>query len=588
MNLSNYLQMPPAPAAPQTPQNAPAKGSAAVVGLDSAGHLKLDFAQIMARQFQQMPQLRRQDLAAASGLAKVSTRSKDLEDESSQAATAPQTRLSDRLGNTSETHAYLKDAAEKAADKAAQDDADAKERADKDAQTRQTRGAANDNADAAPQAAWLQNPLVSMAVPPTGNAATHDAAAPMGLTALPDGTPLHTVALSPQTQLITDPRHAPSPQSLLAFAQSMGMDPEAIGQLMGQADASALAANAAAGTPVANAAQQAGQLGQNVAAHPGTNPLQASLQAAMQANGLGGQSGDAAAMLTSLTATQVQAHSVGTPSQAVHLPPTPVMSTLQMLTPADPNAALNGAMQVSMLPVAPALAASGGSILDVLDMRSADLPESHISALAGLLSEASSADGSSLSQDASSNSDNPQGSFGQALAAKAGATGNEAANRGHAANGVNRPMSEVYDRLSEKLSTEMAARINEQINNGQWKMKFGLRPAHLGGVEVQLEMKDGKLNAQLQADNPMTRELLQSSSQRLRDALANLGVQTNQVTVGHNASGFAHTGSQGQGGGNQPQVGDNLASSVSPHEATPERGNAPSAKGSDSLLDLYA
>jgi flagellar hook-length control protein FliK len=586
MNLSNYLQMPPAPAVPQTPQNAPAQGSAAVVGLDSAGHLKLDFAQIMARQFQQMPQLRRQDLAAASGFAKVSTRSKDSEDESSPGSTATQARLSDRLGNnTSETHAYLKDVAEKAADKAAQEDADAKARADKEAQARQTRSAANDNSDAAAQVAWLQNPLVSMAVTPTGNATANEATA--GITALPDGTPLHTVALSPQTQLITDPRHAPSPQSLLAFAQSMGMDPEAIGQLMGQADASALTANATAGN-----AAQLGQLGQNLGANPGinsgTNPLQASLQAAMQANGLGGQSGDAAAMLTSLTATQVQAHSVGTPSQAVHLPSNPAMSTWQMLTPADPNAALNGAMQVSMLPVAPAMAASGGSILDVLDMRSADLPESQISALAGLLAEASSADGSSLSQDASSNSDQSANSFGQALAAKAGATNNEAASRGQAANGVNRPVSEVYDRLSEKLSTEMAARINEQINNGQWKMKFGLRPAHLGGVEVQLEMKDGKLNAQLQADNPMTRELLQSSSQRLRDALANFGVQTNQVTVGHNASGFAHTGSQGQGGGNQPQVGDNLASSVSPHEATSERGNTPSAKGSDSLLDLYA
>ena len=292
-------------------------------------------------------------------------------------------------------------------------------------------------------------------------------------------------------------------------------------------------------------------------------------------------------MITSMTATQVQAHSVGTPSQAVHQP-APMMSTLQMLTPADPNAALQGAMQVSMLPVAPAMAASGGSILDVLDMRSTDLPESQITALTGLLAEAAQADGSGLSQDTASNSDNPQQGFAQNLAGKAGATSADAAQRNHPANGVNRPMSEVYDKLSEKLSTEMAARINEQINNGQWKMKFGLRPAHLGGVEVQLEMKDGKLNAQLQADNPMTRELLQSSSQRLRDALANFGVQTNQVTVGHNASGFAHTGSQGQGGGNQPQVGDNLASSVSPHEATSERGNTPSAKGSDSLLDLYA
>jgi flagellar hook-length control protein FliK len=583
MNLSNYLQMPPAPAAPQTPQTGPAKGTAAVVGLDSGGNLKLDFAQIMARQFQQMPQLKRQDLAAASGLAKLNTRTRDPREDDANAPAGAAQRLGDRLQSaTSDTHAYLKNAAAKAAQETAQEEAQAKERDDnRAAPTRTKRTTTQNDVDATAQVlASMPNPLLSVA----------DDAAP--ITQLPDGTPLQAVALSAQTQLITDPRHAPSPQSLMAFAQSMGMDPEAISQLMGQADAANLAGDAAmqTGTPTTaqGTAQLAGNLGQTLSSGQGASQLQASLQAALQAQGLGGQSGDAAAMITSMTATQVQAHSVGTPSQAVHQPAAAMMSTLQMLTPADPNAALNGAMQVSMLPVAPAMAASGGSILDVLDMRSSDLPESQITALTGLLAEAAQAEGSALSQDSSSNSDNPQQGFAQTFAAKAGATAADGAQRNHPANGVNRPMSEVYDRLSEKLSTEMAARINEQINNGQWKMKFGLRPAHLGGVEVQLEMKDGKLNAQLQADNPMTRELLQSSSQRLRDALANFGVQTNQVAVGHNASGFAHTGSQGQSGGNQAQVGDNLASSVSPLEATPERGNAPSAKGSDSLLDLYA
>ena len=106
--------------------------------------------------------------------------------------------------------------------------------------------------------------------------------------------------------------------------------------------------------------------------------------------------------------------------------------------------------------------------------------------------------------------------------------------------------------------------------------------------EIQLEMKDGKLSAQLNADNPMTREMLQNNTPRLREALANLGVQTNQVTVGQNQTGFAHNGSQGQGSGNPPQVGENLASFVSPQETAPERGNGLSNKGSDSMLDLYA
>jgi len=348
---------------------------------------------------------------------------------------------------------------------------------------------------------------------------------------------------------------------------------------------SANPAVAQAPTDAPTPGQLAAHLGQTLGAHQGASQLQASLSAAMQAHGMGSQSGEAAAMLTSMSATHIQAHSVGTPSQAVNLPGA-AMSTLQMLTPADPNAAMQNMMQVGMLPVAPAMTSTASvTDFDLITLHSADLSESQIGALAGLLAESGAADGSDLSQDQQSAADGQGGSFAQALAAKTNSA--DAANRPNA-QGVNRPMSEIYERLSEKLSTEMAARMHEQINAGQWKMKFGLRPAHLGGVEIQLEMKDGKLSAQLNADNPMTREMLQNSTPRLREALANLGVQTDQVTVGQNQSGFAHTGSQGRDSGNPPQVGDNLSASVTPTNTAPERGNGTSSTGSDSLLDLYA
>ena len=586
MNLSNYLQMPPAPTTPPSPQTGPAKGTAPVVGLDSTGNMKLDFAQIMARQFQQMPQLKRQDLAASGSLTKLAAAAKDTRDnENNASSNADSARQSDRFAaQANDAHAYIKNAA--ANDKADdQDHTRDDDRAD-DRQTRRVRSTAQD--DAASAALWL-NPLsASVSLTPTQD--TADAAA---LTNLPDGTPLQTVTLSTQTQLITDPRHAPSPQSLMAFAQSMGMDPEAISQLMGNADAANLASNGAPGLATANgqtAAQLASGLTQNLSAHQGMTQLQANLAAAMQANGQGQHTGEAAAMVTSMTATHIQAQSVGSPSQAVHLPATPAMSTLQMLSPTDPNAALNNAMSMNMLPVAPAVASgSNTSFTATLDLHSAELPESQITALAGLFAESGQADGSSLSQDSQAGSDSGHGSFAQAMAGKTdAANGNDATQRNAAANGVNRPMSEVYEKLSEKLSTEMAARMHEQLSAGQWKMKFGLRPAHLGGVEVQLEMKDGKLNAQLNAENPMTRELLHNSSQRLRESLANLGVQTNQVTVGQNQSGFAQSGSQGQTGGNPSQVGDNLSSSVGPDAATSDRSSDKGTKASDTLLDLYA
>jgi flagellar hook-length control protein FliK len=146
-------------------------------------------------------------------------------------------------------------------------------------------------------------------------------------------------------------------------------------------------------------------------------------------------------------------------------------------------------------------------------------------------------------------------------------------------------MGEVYDQLSDKMATELAARMHKQLSDGEWKMKFALRPSNLGGVEIQLEMKDGKLDAVFRADNPLTRDLLQNSSQRLREALGNFGINAGQVNVG-------------QGGGNTPhhnsgnsnrntQVRDNSSSQVN------GAGSASSAtstrhKANASLLDLYA
>jgi flagellar hook-length control protein FliK len=146
-------------------------------------------------------------------------------------------------------------------------------------------------------------------------------------------------------------------------------------------------------------------------------------------------------------------------------------------------------------------------------------------------------------------------------------------------------MGEVYDQLSDKMATEMAARMHKQLSDGEWKMKFALRPSNLGGVEIQLEMKDGKLDAVFRADNPLTRDLLQNSSQRLREALANFGINAGQVNVGQGGGNTPHNSS---GNSNRnAQVRDNSTSQVngtgSANSATTVRNKAHA-----SLLDLYA
>ena len=78
--------------------------------------------------------------------------------------------------------------------------------------------------------------------------------------------------------------------------------------------------------------------------------------------------------------------------------------------------------------------------------------------------------------------------------------------------------------------------MHEKLNAGEWKMKFALKPASLGLVDVQLEMRDGKLTAQFNADTNLTQDLIQNGSQRLKEALGQLGMNNASVLVGQGQS----------------------------------------------------
>jgi flagellar hook-length control protein FliK len=221
------------------------------------------------------------------------------------------------------------------------------------------------------------------------------------------------------------------------------------------------------------------------------------------------------------------------------------------------------------------------STLDILSLLGGTAQEPEISALASAFAQSDAGESGNPSQGQSNDSGNPSG-FAQALTRQN--TAHAAAPNASTQAASNTHMSEVYDQLSDKLATEMAARMHKQLSDGEWKMKFGLRPANLGGVEIQLEMKDGKLDAVFRADNPLTRDLLQNSSQRLRDALENFGIHAGQVQIGNQAHQQQQNPSHGSA--KQPQVGDN-----SPLQVNASNDTNPVAarnKANASLLDLYA
>jgi hypothetical protein len=227
MNLSSYLQMPPAPPVTKTPNTASVQGTATGVGLDAGASLGLDFAKIMARQFERLPQLQRQAFAAPSpNTGDATPRAKP---------EAQDTRVADRQAQDA-----LDDGRE--ADQARADAQDVPHHASAKKPTGVARKASDPHTDASeagvPQAvttAATANPTPG--APEVQPRALHanpylkDVALPSSDASAP--TPLRTVELSPHMRIITDPRKAPSPESLTAFAKSMGLDEEAIQKLMG-------------------------------------------------------------------------------------------------------------------------------------------------------------------------------------------------------------------------------------------------------------------------------------------------------------------------------------------------------------------
>ena len=83
-------------------------------------------------------------------------------------------------------------------------------------------------------------------------------------------------------------------------------------------------------------------------------------------------------------------------------------------------------------------------------------------------------------------------------------------------------MLEMSRRLTEALGQRLAA----QITRGAWRVEMDLHPKSLGRIEIQLEMKNGELEANFHSANSATRELLAESMPRLRTALEEHGMET--------------------------------------------------------------
>ena len=83
-----------------------------------------------------------------------------------------------------------------------------------------------------------------------------------------------------------------------------------------------------------------------------------------------------------------------------------------------------------------------------------------------------------------------------------------------------------------QLSEALGQRLAANIAAGHYRLTFNVHPRELGAIDVVMEMRDGRLDAQINTNNAVTRELLGDSLPRLRDALQQSGVNLAHLHVG--------------------------------------------------------
>jgi hypothetical protein len=125
--------------------------------------------------------------------------------------------------------------------------------------------------------------------------------------------------------------------------------------------------------------------------------------------------------------------------------------------------------------------------------------------------------------------------------ASSGALGSAATSAALASPEMTDRAAQIQD-LADKLGKAMGQRLQEQMDRGEWKLQLKLNPAHLGKIDVELDMNGGALDAVFKTDNLLTRELIAQSMPKLKDSLAQSGMTVANV--------WLNSGNHRESGGN--------------------------------------
>ena len=143
--------------------------------------------------------------------------------------------------------------------------------------------------------------------------------------------------------------------------------------------------------------------------------------------------------------------------------------------------------------------------------------------------------------------------------ASTGALGAAATSAALANPGMTDRAAQIQD-LADKLGKAMGERLQEQLEKGEWKLQLKLNPAHLGKIDVELDMSAAGLDAVFKTDNQLTRELIAQGMNKLKDSLAQSGMTVANVWVNsENQKGSGGNSTPRQNSGSEASVNSPVA-----------------------------
>jgi hypothetical protein len=114
--------------------------------------------------------------------------------------------------------------------------------------------------------------------------------------------------------------------------------------------------------------------------------------------------------------------------------------------------------------------------------------------------------------------------------------------------------------LADKLGKAMGERLQDQLEKGEWKLQLKLNPAHLGKIDVELDMSASGLDAIFKTENQLTRELIAQGMPKLKDSLAQSGMTVANVWVNsENQKGSGGNSTPRQNSGSEASVNSPVA-----------------------------